>query len=410
MSAVVRATINTLLRHEDVKSDVVKAFKYANVLLGKMKSSKSTHGELSIFNVQLGLSPSAGSRRENQALPAPGFAEFKRAQVDMVNQYGRAQVSGPAMAAAEGAKGPIKSLVQRILTNAKDGLIHDRQRQMWGDGTGKLGLVQTAGAAVTSIAVTSPYGASYDTTKLTGFDKVKTYVLGMQIFVDNGTSAKVTTTVTGIDHANGTLTVSPAVTVDAGAAIYRGESASDLNQTNKDYELQGIGRVFGTSGDYLGIARSGYRQWQAAEIALADGKLSLPAMRAARNETLKFGVADQDLAICDPTVKGLYEQLLDGRNRAVNVKTLSGGFKALDYDGIDLVADKDALPQRLFFLRTSDFTRYFHKDLGWIGEDEGQVLKQIQGYDLYDCALRVYDNVACEAPCNQVVLTNITGV
>ena len=74
--------------------------------------------------------------------------------------------------------------------------------------------------------------------------------------------------------------------------------------------------------------------------------------------------------------------------------TLDGGWSALEYNGIPLTVDDDAIDGEMYFLTTKDIQKYRMSDYDWMDKD-GSILARISGYDAYEAILFLYQELGC---------------
>jgi hypothetical protein len=84
--------------------------------------------------------------------------------------------------------------------------------------------------------------------------------------------------------------------------------------------------------------------------------------------------------------------------------TLSSGYKALEFNGMPLVADKDAETlasgdafERIYFVDTSTMWIAHMGDWDWMQED-GAILNRIPSRDAYEAILFRYMNLVSDQP------------
>jgi len=87
---------------------------------------------------------------------------------------------------------------------------------------------------------------------------------------------------------------------------------------------------------------------------------------------------------------------------------LNGGFKAMNYNGIPIVADRFCPEGTMYLLNTNDFTLHQLCDWQWLADDDGRVLKQIPGKPVYTATLVKYAELICSCPNGQGMLSGIT--
>lgn len=399
------STINGLLKDDYVTQEITDAVNKSTVFLSRLGTQKTTHGRQYIFPVQLGLSQGHGARAENAQLPDAGFGEYEQASGTVVYLYSQMYITGQSIEATAGSKAAFADVLKQALRDVREGHKVDVQRQVWGDGTGVIGLVDGAVISSDIIKVKDPFGLTYSGT-LDNSQRTRLFKRNMQIFIDNaGTDAA--TRVIAVNN-DGTIKVADAVSADDGAKIYRGD-ATDSTRVNKDKEIHGITAIVSDTGSYLNISRSGRPEWQ-ANIVDANGDLSEEKMRIALDEALVNGNAMPDLAITDVVTRRYYESLLQSFKRFVKPMQLEGGHSALEFDGMPIVVDKDAPPERIWFLHTPDITWYVMGSAnGKFMDRDGAVLARVPGRDAYEATFYKYADLACKRPANQTVLEGITG-
>jgi hypothetical protein len=397
------STINGILKDDYVLNDIHDVVNNSTYLFSQLKSTESTHGRQYILPLKFGTSQGVGARGENGDLPAPGFGEYEQALGNVKHIYSTFYITGQAIHATRGNKASFKDALKTALQDCRDGLVWDLHRQAWSAGTGVLGTVQTTAASTTTIAVTNPYGLAYVAGDLDASEKIRPFRRNMRIRV----GAAAFTTVTGVNAA-GTITVNPAVSVTAGDTIIRADSATSSSGSN---EMTGISGLVQSTGSYLGIARAGRPEWQSNLIQLGSGSggpITEEAMRIALDTGDINGTAPAGVIFTNHKTRRRYEKLLQGQKRFVNPMKLEGGHTALEFDGIPVVVDKDAPPQRMWFLRLEDIMWMQMADIQWMEED-GAVLKKVAGKDAYEAVLFTYRDLVTKSPANQTCLFDITG-
>jgi hypothetical protein len=102
-----------------------------------------------------------------------------------------------------------------------------------------------------------------------------------------------------------------------------------------------------------------------------------------------------------------YKELCVADRRYVNTMTLDGGWSALEYNGIPLTVDNDAIDGEMYFLTTKDIQIYRMSDYDWMDKD-GAILARLTGYDAYEAVLFRYAEMATSRRGSQGVLCDIS--
>ncbi|MBO7297452.1 MAG: phage major capsid protein, partial [Clostridia bacterium] len=86
----------------------------------------------------------------------------------------------------------------------------------------------------------------------------------------------------------------------------------------------------------------------------------------------------------------------------------AGGFKAVSFNGIPVVADRFCPAGTMYLLNTEDFKIHQLCDWKWLEGEDGKILKQIPGKPVYTATLVKYAELMCQRPNGQGMLTGIT--
>lgn len=143
------------------------------------------------------------------------------------------------------------------------------------------------------------------------------------------------------------------------------------SKTNKDFWTQAsnaggklpvtaVDSAIAATGTYAAINRATYSLWGAV-VSLNGGTkraLTLKLMRDLRRQIFVNG-GETDLIVCDPITFDYYGALMDSNRRYVDqvrtakgLITLDAGFRALEFEGVPLVRDKDCPAGNMYFLDT----------------------------------------------------------
>jgi hypothetical protein len=113
-----------------------------------------------------------------------------------------------------------------------------------------------------------------------------------------------------------------------------------------------------------------------------------------------------DLMMTTRAIRREYLELCLADRRAVNTMTLDGGWSALDYNGVPMVVDNDALDGEIQFLTLKDLQLYRMSDYSWMDQD-GAVLSRVTSYDAYAATFYRYAELGCKNRRTQGVLGSL---
>lgn len=336
---------------------------------------------------QYGVNGGVGAGTEEGDLPSAAGNNYEQFVTTLKNLYGTIEISDKAVRASENNVGAFVNLLNAEM----DGLIRSSAfnfgRMLFGDGSGVLcKVVSVSGNTVTA-------------------DGVKNLIEGMVVDVLAAGGAPISGAkgrrVVAVDRAAKTFTLS-------GDAL-TGVAKDNLVCVQGSYnlELTGLGAIFKDTGSLYGLDRATHK-WMIPYMQSSVGTLSETVMQKAIDWLEERAGSRVDFIVCSWGVKRALQNLLSENRRSTDVEVLAGGYKAMTYNGIPVVADRFCPDGTMYLLNTSDFCLHQLCDWKWLEGDDGKVLKQIAGKPLYTATLVKYADLVCARPCGQAMLTGIT--
>ncbi len=359
-----------------------------NPLLAKIqRSTADVWGKEVRRLAQYGVNGGVGAGTEEGDLPSAAGNNYEQFVTTLKNLYGTIEISDKAVRASENNVGAFVNLLNAEM----DGLIRSSAfnfgRMLFGDGSGVLcKVVSVSGNTVTA-------------------DGVKNLIEGMVVDVLAAGGAPISGAkgrrVVAVDRAAKTFTLS-------GDAL-TGVAKDNLVCVQGSYnlELTGLGAIFKDTGSLYGLDRATHK-WMIPYMQSSVGTLSETVMQKAIDQLEERAGSRVDFIVCSWGVKRALQNLLSENRRSTDVEVLAGGYKAMTYNGIPVVADRFCPDGTMYLLNTSDFCLHQLCDWKWLEGDDGKVLKQIAGKPLYTATLVKYADLVCARPCGQAMLTGIT--
>ena len=359
-----------------------------NPLLAKIqRSTADVWGKEVRRLAQYGVNGGVGAGTEEGDLPSAAGNNYEQFVTTLKNLYGTIEISDKAVRASENNVGAFVNLLNAEM----DGLIRSSAfnfgRMLFGDGSGVLcKVVSVSGNTVTA-------------------DGVKNLIEGMVVDVLAAGGAPISGAkgrrVVAVDRAAKTFTLS-------GDAL-TGVAKDNLVCVQGSYnlELTGLGAIFKDTGSLYGLDRATHK-WMIPYMQSSVGTLSETVMQKAIDQLEERAGSRVDFIVCSWGVKRALQNLLSENRRSTDVEVLAGGYKAMTYNGIPVVADRFCPDGTMYLLNTSDFCLHQLCDWKWLEGDDGKVLKQIAGKPLYTATLVKYADLVCARPCGQAMLSGIT--
>ena len=363
----------------------------ANPFLAKIKQSTDNVWGKEVKKLAIyGINGGIGAGSEDGALPPAKGNNYAQFTATLKNLYGTIEISDKAIRASENNAGAFVNLLNAEM----DGLVRASSfnlgRMLFGDGSGKIATVK----AVNSEIITLDSAAGVD--------------VGMEIEIRSAAGEVLEAVPDGVismvDRANKNIKITTTGTVNntnvpAGCIINLKGSYNN--------EITGLGAIFATSGSLYGVSRS-TNPWLTPYTKNSAGTLSEQMIQTALDMIEENGGAPVNFIICSWGVRRALQKLLSANKRFVETTELAGGYKAMTYNGIPVVADRFCQPGTMYLLNTEYFTMHQLCDWQWLCGDDGRVLRQIAGKPVYTATLVKYAELICDRPYAQGRIAGIS--
>ena len=307
-----------------------------NVLLQELEKTSDyvdMSGRYYYVPLELALNQGVGAGGEYDPLPEP-TNEITAAAIYMsVQQTAVAQLSIRAMQGSRSKEAAWQDLQSFKFESIARSLRMDINRQLFGDGSGKLATCRAMTAAGNTIPV----------------DSTKYLKVGMYIDIVNPSNgaylAQKRKIVSVVENTS--------ITID-GAAVQTTSSHIITRYGAFNKEADGLAKIVSKTGAVGGVdpATPGYEEWAAAYVDTTGGNISLPLFeRPIREIRLRGGQVD--LIVASPGVVTAAANYLESFKRipieSEKIK-LPGGFVAISWNGIALAEDYDCPRGTAYFL------------------------------------------------------------
>lgn len=357
----------------------------SNPLLAVMeRDTKSVTGGEIRMALRYGRHGGIGNRADDGNLPTPRSRQTKQAKWETKNMFAQIQISDKTMRASRG-DGAFASLLEADLEDALADAKDDQERQLFGDGTGRMATC-TAQTAVTTIIV--------DDTKFFAEGQIIDIVLAA-----DGTPLATEREILIVDHAAKSLKLSgTAVTPTVGHIVVR--------SGNYGLELTGLGAMFKENNVLYGIDRTQFK-WFNPTVLNSIGTISEIKIQNAIDEAERRAGGKVNIMAGTYGVRRAYQELLTATKRTVDTMKLKGGYSSLLFNDIPITVSKYAPAGTLYGLDMSTIKMYQIMDYQWLDED-GAVLSRIAGKPVWAATLAKYCDTGLNKPAGSYVMNGIT--
>ena len=371
-------------------------------LIEASSANITRNGKEVIFDTHIGRNQGIGARGVREKLPVAGAQKYKQAHLYLTNLYGSIEVDGQLFEQAVEDYQAFINVVDNEINGLKKDLANDLNRQVYGDGSGKLAVI-TAKAGSTVTVDTDHFlqvGMTLD---------IADPVTG----VKQQTGAASSVEITAIDETTNVITLNadPGNSISAGDILVR--SSNGVNSFGKEWT--GLAAIVKASGTLHDIDPASYPVWKATEVALgtpgvSTGTLTELALINLVQKVDKQG-GDVDVMLASPGVFNAYWDLLQGLRQFTNGATLEGGQRAFSFDAvgkpIKFVSDYAAPPNTLYALSSKEIVVNRKRDWSWMDRD-GSMWSRVADTDAYEARYFQYSQLGTYRRNAHAVLSNIT--
>lgn len=340
--------------------------------------------------VRYGVNGGIGAGTETGNLPAAGGNNYVQLVSSLKNLYGTIEISDKAIRASANNEGAFVNLLNDEMQALVRSASFNFGRMLYGDGTGKLCSVSALAASGNKITV----------------DNVKGLAEGMIVDFcsSDGTSiaAAQGRTVLSVDRDNKTIVVDgSALTttiVPVGSVI--------ALQNSYGCEITGLGALFSGSETLYGVSRADH-PWMSPYIKTNVGYLGESTLQKSVDIVEERSGGKIDFIVCSCGVRRMLAEYYTQYRSFVPTMDIKGGYKALSFNGIPVVADRFCPEGTMYLLNTDDFCLHQLCDWQWLQSEDGKILKQVAGKPVYTATLVKYAELICGRPYGQGMLTGI---
>ena len=359
----------------------------ANPLLAQIgRSTADVVGKDVKKLVKCGVNGGIGAGSETGDLPKSSSAERLTFTSSLKNLYGTIEISDKALRASANDEGAFVNLLNDEMQSLIKSASFNFGRMLYGNGKGLL-------ATVTEVKGNNTFV----------MDDVRAIVEGMvvEFFTANDENIVNGVKVLSVNRQTKEIVVETAGTlsgVETGAGVYL--------QGAYGYEISGLKAIFENDVLY-GVDRTkkyALQPYKADEV----GEISENDIQKAIDQIEENSGSKVNFIVCSWGVRRALVEYYKSFKTMLPSMELAGGFKALSFNGIPVVADRFCPAGTMYLLNTDDFKIHQLCDWKWLEGEDGKILKQIPGKPVYTATLVKYAELMCERLNGQGRLTGIT--
>lgn len=371
-----------------------------NLLLAQVeKNTKDVEGRRAVLSLHVTRNSGVGARASGDNLPTAGAQGYAEERVGLKRNYGRIQIEGPLLRAMKSDRGSFERALDSEVKGVVADLKRDVNRQLFGDGSGKI-----ATCAVTTADTVVLLNAS---TSLSAINQLE---VGMVVDIGaTGTPTSVASgrTITAINETTPSITISgAAVTTAVTDFVFRSGAGNDGTQR----ELTGLAAIVASSGTLFNIDPTAYPVWK-SHVDTSGGTVTENKLGKAQDRVFRKSGQDVNLWISTDGVCRAYSAQLTSTKRFNDTLDLKGGFSALSVSvgrkAVALTWDRDTPDGTAYGLSTGNI--YEHQMSDWeFMEEDGALLSRVAGQDAYEATLFKYHELTTDKRHAHAKLTGLT--
>lgn len=366
----------------------------ANPLLARIKQTTADVWGRDVRKlVRFGINGGIGAGTEDGQLPTAGKNNYAQFVSTLKNLYGTIEITDKAIRASSNNEGAFVNLLNAEM----DGLIRSASfnfgRMLFGDGTGVIATVTAATGNYATV------------------DNVSALAEGMIVDIyytpaatesePNPQEAQIAAgrTITRVD-------VSTSAVVISGAVIANLKNSKIVMQGSYHQEITGLGAIFDRTRSLYGVQR-GTNTWMLPQELTQVGTLTEEKVGLGIDEVEEHTGSKINFIVCSWGVRRALSEAIS-KYKTLEGIMLEGGYRAVSFNGIPVVADRFCPKGKMYLLNTDDFCLHQLCDWQWLEGDDGRILRQVPGKPVYTATLVKYAELICNRPCGQGLLSGIT--
>lgn len=291
--------------------------------------------------LELGLNEGIGAGGEYDGLPTPTNEIYASAIYYSTQQTGVVQLSLRSMQGSKSKEAAYANIQDVKFESITRNLRMDINRQIFGDGTGKLATVSSSSESSGNTVV--------------AVDSVKYLRKNMHVdIMQSGGTARVSgKQILAVDKANNTFTIS-------GTTLGIVDTDFVTRAGTYGKEIDGFAKIVSATGAVGGVdpATAGYEEWAASYVDTVGGAVSFSLFEKPMREIRNKSGGSVDLIIASPGVVSAAAAHFESYKRiplSSNTITLPGGYQAVKWSSgegrsVALTEDIDCPEGTAYFL------------------------------------------------------------
>lgn len=400
--------LDAILKDRELRDSIEDAVNRATPFMDRINQRLELSGRKGIFPVQFGVNEGIYAREDKGAFGDSQVNKPELAEVTAKYIYALFEISGPTMSATRDQPGAFEDALGLQLQNTIDGVKLELGRQIIGDGSGTLALIQSV-TDTDTIVVDSPFGldrykSNRDVRNIIRADMPLDVVDAGDGTTEHGDNLAVAT----ISHSGSGSTIDFTTTDASLTTAADGDYV--VRNDNRNLELEGFLSAVDDTGSYLNITRSGLDGWQGVLVDAAGGgasavPLEQDHLRDTIDEIMEVTGKEPGFIVCNFKQRRNIYNLLAPQIRFQPMNTPAGlNENTVTFDGMPVVVERFFPPEHIGIVNPDFWYHTIDRDTEWISGLNGTVLHFHRTSDVFTAVLATYRNMACLYPATNGII------
>lgn len=375
------------------------------------KNTEDVEGEEGILSLHVTRNAGIGARAEGGTLPTAGAQGYVKARVPFRTQTGRIKVTIQAIKALASNRSSFERAVDSEMKRIVNDLKRDVNRQLWGTSDGVIASCSTTTSTTTVNLASTTTDTQLRQLEVGMVVDVVTFSSGTATAVSSGSGL----TISAVDTANKTITVSAAISCGTSDRVVRSGSGGGPTTTQK--ELTGMQTIVDSSGTLFSVDPTSYPSWKSTETAVS-GLPTAQVFEKAIDDVNIAGGSDLDQFWTTHGVTRQFAATEQAAKRYVNTVDVKAGYKGIEVSSggqsAVLMRDRDVPDDAAagasglaFGVDTAHFQKFEWCDWEWL-EDPG-ILRQVTDQLAYEATIYSMFELATDKRNAAVKLSGLTA-
>lgn len=352
--------------------------------IAKSAKKYNAGGEGFFGSINVYGNEAVGSINETESFRSADNENYQQIKIIPKINVGPVQFSGLLSKAADSDEEAFATAVVDLLDNTKERLLKEMNRQFFGLGNGSMATASTT--AVTSATTLTVSNAQYLRDNM------------VVDIINSGTTQGLAVRLTAVNKATGACTVAALATqISSGATIYKQNTQVSAPSDGKDcMGLRGIVDDGTDLSSFEGLTVASFpNAWQSIRIDAGAANLTSDLLQRVADDVQILSGEMIDLYIMHPKQRRKYLDIVVPQKRYMD-QSLDGGFKKLEFNGVELWLDPDCQNDTVYALKKAAIEKFEVAPLSLGNYDGSDNFLRLSGQDVFEAYWRVYMNFGTE--------------